>query len=246
MKNTAFLICFCLLATLSAAQPEHYITVIGEASMHVRPDVLYYRASMQAPERYPGYNDYDPFDPAKFQELQAEQELKAEMAKRTFLELLARAGIPQEAIIEDPLSVKPAPAYGNSEIIIRVEGLERLLGLVELLRENQQYSGALIKAEYLEREEVLRQLRLRALGNAKTKAAEMARALGSTLGPPLAIVEWPAGNRQNQDNTGDYPAYGWASGQENTLLNIMSSGQAGESLSIALTAKVEVRFLLKD
>ncbi|MCB9299402.1 MAG: hypothetical protein H6566_02065 [Lewinellaceae bacterium] len=64
--------------------------------MQARPDLLYYRVTIQSPEAYPAYADYDAFDPVKYQERQAEMELKAEMAKRAFFDLLGRAGITRE------------------------------------------------------------------------------------------------------------------------------------------------------
>lgn len=246
MRNAALSSFFFLLAVLATAQSERYITVVGEARMQARPDLLYYRVTIQSPEAYPAYADYDAFDPVKYQERQAEMELKAEMAKRAFFDLLGRAGIDREAIVEDPFTVKPTAVYGNSEVVIKVSDVEALLSFIAQIRENRQYSGSLIRAEYSGRAKAMQSLRREALGDAKTKASEMARALGASIGPPLAIVELPP---VGQFTSGDSSAW-WNYGQDEPLLPQLAgqnqNGLLSEDNGITLLARVEVRFLLKD
>ncbi|MCB9299401.1 MAG: SIMPL domain-containing protein [Lewinellaceae bacterium] len=74
--------------------------------------------------------------------------------------------------------------YSNSEVVLKVSDVEALLSFIAQIRENRQYSGSLIRAEYSGREKAMQSLRREALGDAKSKASEMARALGASISLP--------------------------------------------------------------
>ncbi|MBQ9201145.1 MAG: SIMPL domain-containing protein [Bacteroidales bacterium] len=181
MKHlTAFLLCLCALS-LSAQEKNYldrpYIEVQGEAKMLVVPDEIYIRILLQETDK---------------------QKVKVEVLERNMVRELKALGIDieKQLSVSDMASnfrhywIKSSAIRTSKEYQLKV-GTANLAGKVFQRLEAVGISNlSIVKTDHSQIESLKMEVKKKAIVNAKTKAQEMAAAIGQSVGAALNIVEY--------------------------------------------------------
>ncbi len=176
MKN--LLIAFTLVTTMfmNAQQKEKkpFIEVNSEAKEQVTPDEIYLAISLQ--------------------ESDSKGRISIEKQEKDLKKALSSLGID----IKEDLKVNNANSYYYKKIFkkdtyasknfqLKVEDAKQVSSVFEKLNDLNVSSVNISKLEYSRKEELLKELRIKAIKEAKERATYMLSAIGETVGKPLEI-----------------------------------------------------------
>lgn len=208
-----------------------YIEVSGEAEMTVKPDLIHYNVN------YFDYSQIENGDVAPFPTGGGDMPVSVETAEKILLDLAKKQNVKTEKITTDKFTVTAesnyAPGQLNYTFVFNDFGaLERF---ATELRKEKIFAANITLLKYSKEDEVNRELRRKALANAKAKAEEMAAVYGLKLGPALNI--WDELGAQPQ-----MPMYYYGEGGEYAgSIPVIGTDPTQSSVN----CKVRVRFALQ-
>ena len=190
MKIKLFLSCLVLALSFGASATSlqvPHISVQGEASQDVTPDELYWRLSVR--------------NEAK--ETQDVAKQHAETVSKV-VRYLRKQGIKEKDIQTTNMQLSENTRYqknktvklgyfASSQISFKLKALDKYVKFWNGLAQFKQVSMNGFSYSHSQAKEFKRDLRMRALLNAKEKAREMATVLGVKAGAPIAIEEFATG-----------------------------------------------------